>query len=175
MKPAHVDSKRRRLLYGITGGLARIFSRILTGRCQEPYARGTSRDTSRLSVRVSAALRRKVSFLLRIREVSTIADGKGCVPVGALVFKISGRRREVGCGGFDSHAFPSRAMQEHGCLAELLLERRLLLIDADFHGFFRKNRENPAPSDRICVPIKNGRPAVQENIERRRTRGNSSV
>ncbi len=26
--------------------------------------------------------------------------------MGALVFKISGRRRRAGCGGFDSHAFP---------------------------------------------------------------------
>ena len=38
----------------------------------------------------------------------TIHSGRGCVPVGALVFKISGRRRIVGCGGFDSHAFPLR-------------------------------------------------------------------
>ena len=26
--------------------------------------------------------------------------------MGALVFKISGRRRRAGCGGFDSHALP---------------------------------------------------------------------
>jgi hypothetical protein len=26
--------------------------------------------------------------------------------VGALVFKISGRWRRAGCGGFDSHALP---------------------------------------------------------------------
>ncbi len=32
--------------------------------------------------------------------------GRACVPVGALVFKISGRRCRAGCGGFDSHAFP---------------------------------------------------------------------
>lgn len=35
--------------------------------------------------------------------------GKGCVPVGALVFNISGRRFKSGCGGFDSHAFPPRS------------------------------------------------------------------
>jgi hypothetical protein len=33
-------------------------------------------------------------------------NGGGCVPVGALVFKISGRWRRAGCGGFDSHALP---------------------------------------------------------------------
>jgi len=28
--------------------------------------------------------------------------------VGAPVFKIGGRRRKAGCGGFDSHAFPQK-------------------------------------------------------------------
>lgn len=33
--------------------------------------------------------------------------GSGCVPVGALVFKISGRSRRASGGGFDSHPLPS--------------------------------------------------------------------
>ena len=41
-------------------------------------------------------------------SADTIASGRGCVPVDALVFKISGRWRRAGCGGFDSHAFPPR-------------------------------------------------------------------
>ena len=32
--------------------------------------------------------------------------GSGCRPVAALVFKISGRLRAAGVGGFDSHPLP---------------------------------------------------------------------
>jgi len=36
----------------------------------------------------------------------TIIRGSGCVPVDAFVFKMSGRLRKVGGGGFDSHPLP---------------------------------------------------------------------
>ena len=39
-------------------------------------------------------------------SAATIDDGSGCVPVDALVFKISGRLRIVGGCGFDSHPLP---------------------------------------------------------------------
>jgi len=44
--------------------------------------------------------------LLLHAESSTIGGGRGCGPVAAPVFKIGGRRRRAGVGGFDSHAFP---------------------------------------------------------------------
>lgn len=34
-------------------------------------------------------------------------SGSACVPVNAPVFKIGGRLRRVGDGGFDSHALPT--------------------------------------------------------------------
>jgi hypothetical protein len=55
----------------------------------------------------SAVCGLRSAIFWRDRQLSsTIDSGRGCVPVGALVFKISGRRRRAGCGGFDSHAFP---------------------------------------------------------------------
>lgn len=39
-------------------------------------------------------------------DVARMNSGEECVPVGVPVFKTGGRRRRVGCGGFDSHAFP---------------------------------------------------------------------
>ncbi len=46
------------------------------------------------------------SRLPRLAGSSTIERGRGCIPVDAPVFKIGGRWRKAGCGGFDSHAFP---------------------------------------------------------------------
>jgi hypothetical protein len=51
-------------------------------------------------------------------DVARMNGGKGCVPVGVPVFKTGGRRRRVGCGGFDSHAFPligrMQEIKKHG-------------------------------------------------------------
>ena len=40
------------------------------------------------------------------RRTCILSSGGACVPVDASVFKIDGRRRRAGVGGFDSHAFP---------------------------------------------------------------------
>ena len=46
------------------------------------------------------------SVLRTYARSSTIERGRRCIPVDAPVFKIGGRWRKAGCGGFDSHAFP---------------------------------------------------------------------
>ena len=44
--------------------------------------------------------------IAKILKLPTINFGGGCRPVAALVFKISGRLRAAGVGGFDSHLSP---------------------------------------------------------------------
>lgn len=43
------------------------------------------------------------------RSILVMRYGGGCVPVDAPVFKIGGRLRRAGAGGFDSHALPKLA------------------------------------------------------------------
>ena len=54
----------------------------------------------------NAAAQARLLLLTIPQSTATILNGSGCVPVGALVFKISGRLRTVGGGGFDSHPLP---------------------------------------------------------------------
>lgn len=55
--------------------------------------------------------------------------------MGALVFKISGRRRRAGCGGFDSHAFPP-------CASPCVWTQRAPRVD---HSFEQLDRHMEIP------------------------------
>lgn len=84
-----------------------------------------------------------------------------CVPVGVLVFKISGRQRKTGCGGFDSHAIPIRCVSAYrercaGRVRTKLTERLhpklfglKLIPDCAQRGCLRPNRPTMRFQDQV--------------------------